>query len=149
MQRFILAIAAATLVACASPTAPSDPDDALSYYRHQFLQKVGGSYRITVQNECFCPLEALAPVRLTVEDGAVTAAVHVADGSDIATAQWAAYRTVDQVFVEIGKALNDGARRVEVEYDRQYGYPADVLIDHNMAADAFVGFKLSALEILR
>jgi hypothetical protein len=149
MRRFILSLSTALFIACGSPTAPSEPDQALAYYRQQFQQKVGASYRVTVQNECFCPLEVVAPVRLTVQDGSITAATRVADGISIPSTQWLAYRTVDQVFAEIGKGFADGAKRVVVEYDKEYGYPADVLIDHNMAADAFIGFKLSDLEVLR
>ena len=36
-----------------------------------------------------------------------------------------------------------------VEYDNRYGYPADVLVDYQMAADNFAAFKLSELEVLR
>lgn len=33
---------------------------------------VGDTYRVTFENHCFCPVEVLRPVRLTVRDGAIS-----------------------------------------------------------------------------
>jgi len=141
------------MIACSSPSEPSGPDTddlARELARNQltFQTRIGGSYRITVQNNCFCPLEVLRPVRLTVRNGAITEAVRRSDNTALPPAEWRAYRTVDGVFAEISAGLRRGARRVAVDYDSRDGYPRETLIDDQMAADAFVGFSLSDLEDL-
>jgi hypothetical protein len=110
---------------------------------------VGATYRVTLENNCFCPTELLRPVRLTVRDGAISDVTRLSDGTSVPAAEWRAYRTVDAVFAEIAAGLSRGAQRVTADYDDRYGYPHNVLIDYQMAADAFVGFRLSDLETLR
>jgi hypothetical protein len=142
------------LIACSSPSGPShpnsgDPGQELARNQKRFQAMVGDTYRVTFENNCFCPVEVLRPVRLTVRDGAISGVTRLSDGTGVPPAEWQAYRTVDNVFAEIGAGLSRGAQRVAVEYDGRYGYPHDVLIDYQMAADAFVGFRLSDLETLR
>jgi hypothetical protein len=110
---------------------------------------VGDTYRVTFEINCFCPVETLRPVRLTVRDGAISGVTRLSDGTGVPPAEWQAYRTVDSLFAAIGAGLSRGAQRVAVEYGGRCGYPHDVLIDDQMAADAFVGFRLSDLEMLR
>jgi hypothetical protein len=138
----------AALIACSSPSTPTPGDQAeeLARNQRQFQSLVGGNYRVTYENSCFCPVETLRPVRLTVVNGALSDVTRVSDGASLPPSDWRSYRTVDQVFAEIEAGLNRGAQRVVVTYDSQYGYPRDVLVDYQMAADAFVGFKLSNLE---
>ena len=149
LLRFIW-IPLAGLIACASPSSPTSGDqgDELARNQRQFQMLVGGNYRVTYENSCFCPVEVLRPVRLTVLNGAISDVTRVSDGVSLPPSDWRSYRTVDQVFAEIEAGLDRGAQRVVVTYDGQYGYPRDVLVDYQMAADAFVGFKLSNLELL-
>jgi hypothetical protein len=142
------------LAACSSPSRPSeldndDPAQELARNQQRFHAVVGATYRVTFEKQCFCPVEALRPVRLTVRDGAIAEVTRLSDGTGVPRAEWRAYRTVDDVFAEIATGMSSGARRVAAEYDGRYGYPRDVLIDYNMAADAFVGFRLSDLNTLR
>jgi hypothetical protein len=138
--------------ACSSPNRPDsggDPARELAQNQQRFHATVGTTYRVTFENNCFCPVEVLSPVRLTVRDGSITEVTPISDGTAVPRAQWRAYRTVDDVFTEIATGMSRGARRVAAEYDSRYGYPRDVLIDYQMAADAFVGFRLRDLETLR
>src|SRR5262245_7407605 len=143
----------AGLAACSSPSAPGqakgDPADQLARNQLRFHATVGDTYRVTLENQCFCPLEVLRPVRLTVRDGTITEVTRLSDGTAVPRAEWRAYRTVDDIFAEIASGLSRGAQRVTAEYDGRYGFPQNVLIDYQMAADAFVGFKLSDLDTLR
>lgn len=152
MQRFVIGLVASGLIACANPGRPSGPNapgEELAANRQQFQQKVGESYRVTAQNNCFCPPEVLEPVRLTVTNGSITAAARLSDGTPLPPTSWPAYRTIEQVFSEIQKGITTGAQRIQVDYDHNYGYPRDVLIDYQMAADNFIGVNLSNLEVLR
>ena len=79
-------------------------------------------------------------------NGAISDVTRVSDGVSLPPSDWRSYRTVDQVFAEIDAGLDRGAQRVVVNYDAHYSYPRDVLIDYQMAADAFIGFKLSNLQ---
>ena len=59
------------LAACSSPSAPArrnsgDPAEQLAQNQQQFHATVGDTYRVTFENHCFCPVEVLRPVRLTV-----------------------------------------------------------------------------------
>jgi hypothetical protein len=145
---------AVACVACASPSWPTleptgDPAQDLARHRARFADAVGDNYRLTYENSCFCPVEALQPVRLTVRNGEITEVYRRSDGAAVPASQWLAYRTVPAVFDAIADGLQNRAKQVTVDYHARYGYPQDVLVDYNMAADAFVGFRLRDLEPLR
>jgi hypothetical protein len=147
----LLYVAVAAMAACASPSDPDTGDASKELTRNQqlFATVVGPSYEVTYENNCFCPIEVMQAVRLTVKNGAIADVTRVSDGAAVPSSEWRAYRTVDEVFAEINAGFNHGARRVDVEYDRHYGYPRQVLIDYQMAADAFVGFTLSDVDAIR
>ena len=139
------------LAACAPSVAPSPsgPMQELARNRQKFQATVGPSYRVSYQNQCFCPPEAAEPVRLTVRSGRVASVERLADGRPVPSPEWGAYRTVEGVFEQIEQAITRGARQVKVDYDDRYGFPRDVTIDYNAAADAWLGFKLHDLEAIR
>jgi uncharacterized protein DUF6174 len=142
----------AGLAACVrstAPTPPNGPMPALVKNRQKFQVTVGSSYRVSYQNQCFCPAEAAEPVRLTVRAGRVASVERLSDGRPVPSPEWGVYRTVDAVFEEIERGITRGARRVKVDYDDRYGFPRDVTIDYNAAADAWLGFKLGDLEVIR
>lgn len=150
----LLSLLLASAMACASPSWPTiersgNPAQDLARHRERFTDAVGDDYRVTYENSCFCAVEALQPVRLTVKNGEVAEVVRRSDGSAVPRSQWTAYRTVTEIFDDIAEGLNNGAKQVTVEYHDRYGYPEDVLIDYNMAADAFNGFRLRDLDVLR
>ena len=153
-MRMLLLFCALLSAACSSPSGPSrphsgDPAQELARNQQRFHAVVGDTYRVTFENNCFCPVEVLRPVRLTVRNGAISEVTRLSDGTNVPRAEWRAYRTVDEVFAEIATGMSRGAQRITAEYDGRYGFPHDVLIDYQMAADAFVGFKLSDLDTLR
>jgi hypothetical protein len=154
IRPLLLCLLLAGATACSSSTWPTiestgDAQRDLERHRERFDDAVGDRYRVTYENNCFCPIEATRPVRLTVRNGAVTEVVRLSDGVLIPQTQWAAYRTVEEIFDTIDEGLRNAAKQVNVDYHPRYGYPEEVLVDYNMAADAFVGFKLRDLDPLR
>ena len=86
--RLLLCALLSGLAGCSSPSAPDgrdngDPADQLARNQLRFHATVGDTYRVTLENQCFCPLEVLRPVRLTVRDGAITEVTRLSDGSPV------------------------------------------------------------------
>lgn len=142
-------LTALALAACANPNGPEDPQRSLDENRRKFRAVVGSSYRVDYQHQCFCPPQAVAPVRLTVREGSITGVEPLSAAGALPRERWGAYRTVEGVFDAIQEAFARGARQVTVRYDQGKGYPADVDIDFQRELDAWDGFKLGNVALLR
>ena len=147
--RCFLLLAGLALAACGNPNGPEDPQRSLDENRRKFRAVVGSSYRVDYQHQCFCSPETVAPVRLTVREGSIVGVEPLSAAGALPPERWGAYRTVEGVFDAIQEAFTRGARRVTVEYDPDQGYPADVDIDYQRELDAWDGFKLSHVALLR
>lgn len=83
------------------------------------------AYTVDQQVVCFCAQRG-DTVRLTVHDGAITAAFRLRDGMTLDSAQREFYRSIEQLF---DKALKPGRDSVELSYHPRYGYPAELTIN--------------------
>ena len=108
--------------------APEEPGALAVLARHEARWRAArpGRVRYTVVRQCYCPRPVVEPYVAT-EDGVQRSArfrepLVDADGTMTAPPEplW-----IDDLFGEIRAALADG-RRVDVEYDARYGYPARV-----------------------
>jgi hypothetical protein len=92
---------------------------------------------------CFCVPDYVAPVRLTVQDGAIVE-VSYAEGAGVqGTSDPERYMTVDELFDLLQEAIDANAYRIDVEYHPTLGYPTDAFIDYDaMMADEERGFTL-------
>lgn len=124
--------------------APGTPQAELAAARRQWREKGPRDYRYVYQAVCMCYIRD--KVRVTVENGRVTAARKVSDDDWMPETFWVAFPTVDRLFAQIEEALRGGTP-VEARYDPALGYPVDVTIG-TLADDAGVRHTLRALEPL-
>jgi hypothetical protein len=145
-QRRLVSIALLVLAAaaCGSPTSPGERD--LEDNRRRFAALVGSSYSCDYRNVGFLIGPIVEPVRMTVRRSQVVSLVSRTSGEEIAPELRDAFLSVEEVFDEIQRARDQGAFRVEVEYDAELGYPRETYIDYDSRiADEERGFSISGL----
>jgi Family of unknown function (DUF6174) len=115
--------------ACAVDTGPAEAQ-RLWQSRHP------SDYRFVWQQTCFCPQEAVQPMRITVRNGVITSATDLA-GAEVSDAVRADLMTIDALYRHI---LDDKWARGEVRFAcAGAGIPEQVYIDPNarVADDEF------------
>ena len=148
MKRAIAYLALGALWACTDATGPAD--DLLAN-RGKWLSQYLADYTYEYERWCFCRLGP-QPVRLTVHDDSIVAAVVVATGEILTPADIAreGFRTVDELFAVILDAIAQGADELDVDYDPRLGYPRLIAIDpDHQSVDEEVTYRTANLIGLR
>jgi hypothetical protein len=102
------------------------------------------SYSFTWQQGCECTAETSAPIRITVDNGAISEAIYLETELPVGAAVRAHLLTVDGIFGKIQDAIDDGAYAVTVQYDTESGLPASVAVDYNQqVADEELSLQIS------
>lgn len=101
----------------------------LAVNRARWLANGPSSYEFRYRRLCFCPVDAVREVALTVRDDEVRGAVYIDDGSPVPQADLEDYPTVDGLFAIIQSAIDSGADSITVEYDPDLGFPARIALD--------------------
>lgn len=146
MKKIILFVLAIILSACAGV---SDYDQNLAKWQGADISH----YRFQLFIGCFCPFGEDMPLTIEVKDGEVVS-MNRFDGSPVESTDpsfevYNAYSTIDRIFVELAAEQNGDADEVLVEYDTQYGFPANVAIDNiKEAIDDEFSFQVSNFEVL-
>lgn len=132
-------VAFGTLAACSS----SIQEQELAEAREQWSRQPR-SYELTWQQDCFCSIDMVRPIRIRVVEGQITSATFVDDRVDVPESIRDTLVTVDGVFDRIEDAIDDGAAQIDVEYDATWGYPASLYIDYSRrTADEELAMQLS------
>jgi hypothetical protein len=107
------------------------------------------SYEYVQQRLCYCLLEAVAPVRITVRGSLVADVRYAEDGTAVPLEFSALWGTVDDLFRLIDEAIDLHAESLHVTYDRALGYPTHVSIDyHSGVADDELTITASGLRAI-
>jgi len=124
MRVKVLVLAGAIgVAACSSPFGP-DEARALAAARARWEGRAFADYTFDAQNGCFCPPEQVGPVRITVQQGAITGITLLETGEAVDPASWF---TIDQLFDRIPVlAKEDEVDDVVAEYDPTLGFPTSV-----------------------
>jgi hypothetical protein len=139
---------AALLAACSAPAGPPagkpqvvEPQGQLTLRaaRQRWRDSGHDDYRYVLRQECFCPREALRPVRVTVRDGRVVDLVPE-QGGDVPDGIRRNARTVPQWFDYIEDWRKRSPARLEVSWQPDTGVPSRILVDRHarMADDEIV-----------
>jgi hypothetical protein len=92
---------------------------------------------------CFCPLEVVSPVEITVQGGVVVSRTYVQSGQPVTGQYTTLFPAMEGVFEVIEDALDRGVDRIEVTYDGRYGYPTDATFDYILnAVDDELAFRV-------
>lgn len=105
----------------------------LSDNKQKWALKNIKSYQYTQNTGCFCMREMYTKKQITVSEGVVTEAFFL-DTSEYLTPEQFRYITnIDELFDIAEDAINS-ADRVEVLYNKEYGYPERISIDYKKDA---------------
>jgi hypothetical protein len=139
-------LALALSVAVAACSSPFEPDEAreLAAARARWEERAFADYTFEAQHGCFCSPETIGPVRITVQQGAITSVTLLETGQPVDPALWF---TIEQLFDRIPAfAKEDGVDDVTAEYDATLGFPASVEVRFKKGIqDAGSSYSLSAV----
>ena len=136
------------LGACGDATGP---EDELVANRGKWLSHYIADYTYEYERWCFCR-PSPGPIRLTVHDDSVIAAVVIATNDTLTDAEiaQAGFKTVDELFPVILDATASGADDLDVEYDPVLGYPRLIAIDYDeQTVDEEITYLASNLRLPR
>ena len=134
-----------------------DPDDELGLVGIQFeldlnrtkwTSAMVSDYQFNFRWICFCALESMAPVNITVRENKIDSAAFVEGGAPVAVGGLGGYRTIDGLFDLLQEGIDKNAHSISVDYHPELGYPIDVWIDYEEAtADEELGFEIDSLVV--
>ena len=145
LRPLVVFICALSMSACSNPFSASDE---LEEAREKWEDQGIDSYRITVRESCFCPIELGGPFVVTVVRGQVASVVYTGEGTDVVPVARIPL-TVDMLFDTVEQAERDAAE-VRVEYDPTYGFPATIFVDRiQNAVDDEVYYEARDFQAIR
>ncbi len=98
---------------------------------------------------CFCPPPANTPTKVLVKNNAIISVKNPDSNQVIENPDLAAYKSIDQLFEVIEKAIERKADEIVVKYDPKFGYPTSISIDYiKLAADDEVAYSATDLVIV-
>lgn len=95
--------------------------------RWERVRPTGDSYALIQRRVCFCM--GSEPMRVTVTRGRITAVVHPETGEALPPDAFTWYRTVDQLFAEVRRAIEQPPAEWSVQYHPTQGYPTRISLD--------------------
>lgn len=131
------AIAGALSLMCGCPTKGNGDTQIAAELAANRARWVGNglrSYEFRYRRLCFCPVDAVREVLLTVSDDVVSSGIYIDDGSPVPAADLADYPCVDDLFDVVQAAIDAGADSITVEYDPDLGFPARIALDFTSGA---------------
>ena len=147
MNRFqSAALLSLLLGACENATGPGWLE--LSANRRKWDLAGPADYTYEFRRICYCLLEAVQAVRITVRDGAVESVVSASSGDPIPPDDVDDHFrvTIDSLFALVAAAAGGEADEVRVTYDPVLGYPREIFIDYYaMAIDDEMSFTAAML----
>lgn len=103
------------------------------------------NYVYTGAWNCFCPIDYTADAEVTVRGGAVVS-VASADPAVPNIPDPERFVSVKALFAVLQAALDENAARIDVTYNKEFGYPEQFFVDyHENIADEERGFVIRSL----
>lgn len=128
-------------IGCSDPLGPDVGE--LERARARWEARAPVLYEYQLRRTCFCPRALVRPVRITVSDGDVVAAVDPGTNEPLDPPP-DGFPTIDDLFDEIRDAIDGEADSIEATYDGALGYPVQVFIDWiEDAIDDEMSFQVS------
>ena len=115
--------------------------------RHQgrWERRRVANYVYTGAWNCFCPIDYIADAEVTVRAGAVVS-VASADPAVPNIPDPERFVSVKALFILLQIAIDEGAARIDVTYNEEFGYPEQFFVDyHENMADEERGFVIRSL----
>ena len=108
----------------------------------------GASISYTTQQNSFSLPDFVRPMNITESNGQITSATYADTGEPVPDNVRQSLKTVDERFEQLKDAYENGADRVDVTYDSQFGFPTSAFIDRDFRiADEEFGFTITNLGV--
>jgi hypothetical protein len=135
------------MLAACLPTSPSE-EEAYRRNRERWEALGPAAYEFVFQRSaCECLLEWTVPMRVTVREAQIQS-IRAVQSDDELPATPGLALSIEEIFDFIGRAIDQGARQVDVKYDRRLGYPSSAYINKG-AVDAQVRLSVTELRAVR
>ena len=106
-------------------------------------------YTIVQSQLCFCIYGGVRAV-IQVRNNQIVSVQDSAGVREIKQEYWQYYKTVDQLFATLSKAVNDKPSSITFTFDKSYGYPKDFFVDPNQqTADEEYGYSISSFKQIK
>jgi len=125
----ISAIAAVWLLHQTACTDPTGTEALSKSARAKWEARAPAVYTYIVSRGCFCPVEAIGPVTVSVRNGVVESLQYTQTGANVPQQFRSSFPTVEGLFAQIDSARSKRAARLDVMYDDILGYPTRIDVD--------------------
>ena len=120
----------------------------LDQNRKKWMSQMVSNYQFNFRWICFCALEFMEPVNITVRENRIDSAAFVAGDVPVAIEGLKRYRTIEGLFDLLQEGIDKNAHSILVDYHPKLGYPVEVSIDYEEAvADEELGFEIDSLVV--
>jgi len=127
---------------------PTDIQLELDQNRKKWMSQMVANYQFNFRWICFCALEYMTPVNITVRENRIDSAAFVEGDVPVAIEELKRYRTIDGLFDLLQEGIDKNAHSILVDYHPELGYPIDGWIDYEAAiADEELGFEINGLVV--
>jgi hypothetical protein len=129
LPRLAFALLALMLAGCSitEPGRAADRTD-LARNRQRWASARLHDYEYDYHLLCFCSPEATEQVHVVVRGDHVSAVTRTRDGLP-AVNDFRSWPTVEDLFADVERLIDQKADRLEVTYDPTYGYPRSIVVD--------------------
>ena len=124
-----------------------DTQSQLDSNRKKWDSEMASNYQFNFQWFCYCSMDFVAEVNITVRENRIHSAAYVEDDVpiplDVAIER---YHTIDGLFNLLQSAVDANAHTISAEYHSELGYPTQVRIDYERrTVDEELGFSIHNL----
>lgn len=147
LKRSTLIVTLILLTACSAM-----PTSTLALNRQKWQSQNIAHYRFQLNVGCFCAFRSQMPLTIEVRDGQIVSMLN-SEGQPIPADLveiLARYNTIDKIFAMVESAIHDGADKVTISYNDDYGYIESANIDYiETAMDDELSLIVNKFEILQ
>lgn len=124
-----------------------DTQSRLDNNRKKWDSEMASNYRFYFQWSCYCTMDFVAEVNISVRENRIQGAVLVEGDVPIPLdAAVERYKVVDSLFDLLQSAIDDDAHTITAKYHPELGYPTEVWIDYEQnSVDEELGFSIHNL----
>ena len=144
----IIAVLACTACSVFAPEERRDQVE-LEHSWRVWQARRADNYRYVQQRLCFCAVESVAPVLVTVSNDVVVDRRFASNDAPVPINLASSWGTIDDLFRLIDRALEMEAASLHVTYHSTLGYPTHISIDYSTnTADDEIVVTATKLEVL-
>jgi hypothetical protein len=114
------------------PQAEDTPSDRVSAYEQALRRWQNNQitrYQLTYKYLCFCDSDLTRPIQVVVSNGTAISGIFIDDNKPLTPSLLKSTLTINQAFQLINKAIEHNAYKLDVRYDKTYGYPTKLFVD--------------------